>query len=159
MNSAYEISHELTEIDWWRLADVMARAPLCERKPFELATAFRNSYAVVFARSHGRLIGAARATSDGVFYASIFDVVVSPEHQGKGVGRLMVSALIARLPVDKIFLSSVFGKEAFYAKLGFLAHNNAMGLYREPARSEAIGRGVLTGPDTASSFATGRPPS
>ncbi len=97
MTSTYDITHDITGVDWWRLADIMARAPLFERKPFDLAAAFRNSYAVAFARSDGELVGAARATSDGVFYASIFDVIVAPEHQGCGVGRQMLEALCGKV--------------------------------------------------------------
>ncbi len=152
MASNYDITHDITGIDWWRLADIMARAPLFDRKPFDLAMAFRNSYAVVFAHNNGEMVGAARATSDGVFYASIFDAVVAPEHQGCGVGRLMLEALIANLPVERIFLTSVFGKEEFYEKFGFLRQTNAMALYDEPARSDAIARGVLTARHTASSL-------
>ena len=152
MASTYDITHDITGIDWRRLADIMARAPLFERTPSDLAAAFRNSYAAAFAHHDGTLVGAGRATSDGVFYASIFDVVVAPEHQGCGVGRRMVEALLARLPVERIFLTSVPGKQAFYEKLGFLPQTNAMGLYGEPARRDAIARGVLTAHHTASSF-------
>ncbi len=146
MDSTYEITHDISGIDWWRLADIMARTPLFERQPFDLAMAFRNSYAVVFAHQDGDLAGAVRATSDGVFYASVFDAVVAPEHQGRGVGRRMLETLLAGLPVERVFLTSVFGKEGFYEKLGFLRQTNAMGLYGEPARGDAIARGVLSLP-------------
>lgn len=158
MDSTYDITHDISHIDWWRLADIMARAPLFERKPFDLAQAFRNSYAVVFAHNAGELVGTARALSDGVYYASIFDVVVAPEHQGCGVGRLMIDALLIKLPVERVFLTSVFGKEGFYEKFGFLRQTNAMGLYGEPARSDAIARGVLTPPHTASSLGAAKSP-
>ncbi len=150
--STYDITHDFTHIDWWRLADIMARAPLFERKPYELATAFRDSYAAVFAHHNGELVGAARALSDGVYYATIFDVVVAPEHQGCGVGRQMVKALLTKLPVERIFLTSVQGKEGFYERFGFLRQTNAMGLYAEPARGKALASGVLTAVNTANSF-------
>ena len=152
MDSSYEISHDLAAIDWWQLADVMARAPLFTRKPFELARAFRNSDAVVSAHYDGALVGAARALTDGTYYASIFDVVVAPEHQGRGVGRAMVRELLARLPVERVFLTSVFGKEGFYERFGFLAQTNAMGRYLEPARGQALASGVLRAVNTANSF-------
>ncbi|NNE82731.1 MAG: GNAT family N-acetyltransferase [Alphaproteobacteria bacterium] len=158
MDSIYEISHDISGIDWWRLADVMARAPLFERKPFELATAFRNSHAVVFAHHEGNIVGAARAVSDGVYYATIYDVVVAPEHQGCSVGRQMVSALLAKLPVERVFLTSVFGKEGFYERFGFLRQTNAMGRYVEPARGQAIASGVLTAAHTASSLGATKTP-
>jgi hypothetical protein len=42
-----------------------------------------------------------------------------------------------------VFLTSVPGKEGFYARLGFLRQTNAMGWYTEAARAEALARGVL----------------
>ena len=141
--AVFAICHQLHATDWVRLADIMARAPLRERETGQLALAWRNSYAAAFAHAEGRLIGGARAVSDGVYYATIYDVVVDPDWQGQGVGRALVQDLIGRLPVEKIFLTSVPGKEGFYAKLGFLRQTNAMGWYAAPARAEAIARGVL----------------
>lgn len=89
---------------------------------------------------------APRATSDGVYYATVFDVVVACEHQGAGIGRRLMAALLAELPFDKIFLTSVFGKEGFYAKFGFLKQNNAMGRYGPASRAQAVARGILSEP-------------
>ena len=158
MDSTYDITHDISHIDWWQLADIMARAPLFERKPFDLARAFGNSDAVVFAYYEGNLVGAARALSDGAYYASIFDVVVAPEHQGCGVGRRMVGALLAKLPVERVFLTSVFGKEGFYERFGFLSQTNAMGRYVEPARGHALASGVLTAVRTTSSLGATKSP-
>tara|TARA_A100001037_G_scaffold66468_2_gene58727 strand:- start:3335 stop:3631 length:297 start_codon:yes stop_codon:yes gene_type:complete len=87
---------------------------------------------------------AAGATSDDVYYATVFDVVVANAHQGRGVGRMVLQGLLDKLPFDRIFLTSVFGKEGFYEKFGFLSQNNAMGLYDGPALTSAVQRGVLT---------------
>ncbi len=142
----YSVSDDISNIDWWRLANIMADANLFDRKPFDIARAFHGSYASVFTFNADALVGAARATSDGVFFASVFDVVVDPAHQGNGVGRLLMEALLEKLPFDRIFLTSVFGKEGFYEKFGFLSQNNAMGLYTGPALESAVQRGVLTPP-------------
>jgi ribosomal protein S18 acetylase RimI-like enzyme len=142
----FTVSPDLHATDWARLADIMARAPLRVRDPSGLAQAYRNSYAAAFARAGNTLIGGARAVSDGVYYATIYDVAVDPDWQGRGVGRALVQNLIERLPVEKIFLTSVPGKQGFYAKLGFLHQTNAMGWYAAPARAEAIERGVLLAP-------------
>lgn len=138
-----EISFELEGIDWLYLADVYERAPLGRRDPADLERAFRNSYLVCFARRGGRVVGAARVNSDGVYYATIVDVVVDPDCQGHGIGRAMMEALLARLPMGKIFLTSVKGKEGFYRKFGFLAQTNAMALYAAPLREQALASGVL----------------
>lgn len=143
MRSEYRLSDELSTIDWWQLANIMAAANLFDRKAFDIARAFHGSYASVFVHKGDALVAAARATSDGVYYATVFDVVVAPEHQGCGVGRMLVEGLLAKLPFERIFLTSVLGKEDFYAKFGFLRQTNAMGLYEGPALTSAVQRGIL----------------
>lgn len=142
-HDTYRLSEDLSTIDWWRLANIMADANLFNRKPFDIARAFHGSYAAVFAFKDEMLVGAARATSDGVFYASVFDVVVAPDHQGNGVGRMIMERLLERLPFERIFLTSVFGKEPFYEKFEFLEQTNGMGRYTGNALTSALQRGVL----------------
>ena len=148
---AITISHTLHATDWARLADVMARAPLKSRDPGALARAYANSFAAAFAWHGGTLIGGARAVSDGVYYATIFDVAVDPDWQGIGVGRRLVQDLIERLPVEKIFLTSVPGKQGFYGRLGFLRQTNAMGWYAAPLRADAVASGILLAEDDLAS--------
>ncbi len=140
------IRDDLTTVDWWRLAAIMAEANLFDRKPFDIARAYHGSYAWSFVYRGEELIAAARATSDGVYYATVFDVVVAPHEQGTGVGRLLMESLLAKLPFDRVFLTSVPDKKGFYAKLGFLEQTNAMGLYADGARESALQRGVLVAP-------------
>ena len=40
------------------------------------------------------LIGMARATSDHAFNATIWDVLVDPEYQGQGLGRMLVDRMV-----------------------------------------------------------------
>lgn len=145
------LSHDLHAGGWRRLAEIMAAAPLAVRAPAALARAHAASYATVYAWHGDLLIGSARAVSDGIYYATIYDVVVDPAWQGKGVGRRLVQDLIERLPAEKIFLTSVPGKQGFYAKLGFLRQTNAMGWYRADLRAAAIARGVLLADDDLAS--------
>jgi hypothetical protein len=69
-------------VDWDVLADIYARAPLAVRSATEIKRAFANSYLCCFARVDGQPEGAARATSDGVFYATVLDIAVDPGFQG-----------------------------------------------------------------------------
>ena len=137
------ISQDCDTVDWQALADLIENAPLTRRDPADLRRAFANSYAVCFAFSGGQIVGTARAMSDGVYYATVLDVCVHPDHQGRGIGRLVVGKLLERLPSHKVFLTSVPGKEGFYKKLGFLRQTNAMGLYEAEGRQAALARGVL----------------
>lgn len=80
---------------------------------------------VVSGRIDDRLVGFARATSDAVYRAVIWDVVVDPTCQGQGIGRQLVEALIAHpllIAVERVYLMTTF-QQGFYEKLGFV--NNA----------------------------------
>ena len=147
MDTSVTISRTLDHVDWDRLADIFANAPFATRSASDLQKAFTNSYACCFA-SHiynghdGVLVGAARAISDGVYYAVVLDVVVAIEHQGHGIGRKLMEALLGKLPLEKIYLTAPPEKQGFYKKLGFYKHNNAMGRYAHP--EQAFEHGVLS---------------
>jgi GNAT superfamily N-acetyltransferase len=110
MQSEYRLNDELSTIDWWTLGDIMAAANLFDRKAFDIARAFHDSYASVFVHKGDELVVTARATSDGVYYATVFDAVVATEHQGCGVGRMLMEGLLAKPPFERVFLTSGFGK-------------------------------------------------
>lgn len=77
---------------------------------------------VMSARIENHLVGFARATGDGVYRAVIWDVVVDPAYQGRGIGRHLVEALIAHPllnTVERVYLMTTF-KQGFYEKLGFV---------------------------------------
>lgn len=79
------------------------------------------SCSVVSAWEGGRLVAIGRATSDGVFRAVLWDVVVAEEHQGRGLGRLIVQALLASPPVaasERVYLMTT-NSSGFYERLGF----------------------------------------
>lgn len=65
------------------------------------------------------MIGTARAISDGVKQAAIYDVAILPEYQGKGIGKIMMENIMDKLPGCNFILYANVGKEAFYEKLGF----------------------------------------
>ena len=90
------LSDDLRPIDWDRLALIFQRAPLGTRDPAVLRRVFANSGVRCFAWDGPELIGAGRAITDGVRYAVIFDVVLLPEYQGKGIGKEIMAFLIER---------------------------------------------------------------
>ncbi len=81
-----QFSADIDKVSWEELAKVMEQAPLGKRDPKKLEIAFQNSAIRCFVYQAGQLIGAGRAISDGVWRAAIFDVVVLPEYQNKGIG-------------------------------------------------------------------------
>ena len=91
-----------------------------------LEQALPGSCAVAGAFCGGRLIGIARALSDGVSDAYIQDVTVLEEFRGRGIGAKLVTVLtqeLERRKIDWIGLVGVPGTEKFYASLGFEAQD------------------------------------
>ena len=88
----------------------------------QLDAMIANSFAVSAAFDPaGRLLGMARALSDGVSDAYILDVVVRPDHRRQGIGRRLVSALaehLATFGIDWIVCIGVPGTESLYKSAG-----------------------------------------
>jgi len=82
------------------------------------ATAFRNSV-VRLAFDGDKLVGAARAITDGVRCAAVFDVCVLPSHRGRGIGRMVMRALVDALAGQFIILTCDRPLEKMYAEFGF----------------------------------------
>ncbi|PSB10966.1 hypothetical protein C7B62_07520 [Pleurocapsa sp. CCALA 161] len=74
-----------------------------------------------------QLIGFARAVSDGVYQATLLDIMVHPNFQGRGVGKTLVKTLTKQLHAaqitDIILLASPHVTD-FYHQLGFIAQPN-----------------------------------
>ena len=91
------------------------------RSQRELSRMLAGSQAVISAWQDSRLVGFGRATSDGVFRAVLWDVVVAGEHQGRGLGRRIVEALLedpALQGLERTYLMTT-NSSGFYEQLGF----------------------------------------
>ncbi len=70
----------------------------------------------------GRLVAFARAITDGVFRAVVYDVIVDPGLHGRALGRQVMDALLAhpRLAgVESVALYCLPDLVPFYERLGF----------------------------------------
>ena len=79
------------------------------------------SQAAVTAWDGDSLVGFSRATSDGIYRAVLWDVVINTRYQRQGLGRRLVSQLLEapRLRnVERIYLMTT-NSEKFYERLGF----------------------------------------
>lgn len=71
-----------------------------------------------------KLIGMARVIGDGVMYFYIQDLVVSPQFQQKGLGRVIMQEIEKYLAITAkqgatVALLSAKGKESFYTQYGY----------------------------------------
>ena len=80
-----------------------------------------------------RLVGFARAISDGEHRAYIEDVVIDPGYRGQKIGEGLVAALVAEL--GNVHIVSLFcepERVAFYGRNGFRASQTQIMMHREP---------------------------
>jgi hypothetical protein len=80
-------------INWAYLSTVFQRTPSVKRESVKLQETFQNSPIRCFVWDGKELIGAGRAIIDGVRYRVIFDVVLLPEYQGRGIGKQIMISL------------------------------------------------------------------
>lgn len=86
----------------------------------EIDAMLRNTPVYVGAWEAGRLVGFARALTDGVFRALIDDVVVDAAYRGRGVGKDLVQRLLEALePVEEVVLGCAPDVAPFYEARGF----------------------------------------
>ncbi|MDP3507663.1 MAG: GNAT family N-acetyltransferase [Candidatus Melainabacteria bacterium] len=105
------------------------------REPDLIVRALENSLAVVSIWDKDELVGFARATGDKVFNATVWDMVVRPDYQRLGVGRLVMCELLKELDEYSIPLVTLYadpGTDGFYKRFGFLADPSGVrGMFRE----------------------------
>ena len=86
-----------------------------------------NSVEKTIVESRKEVIGFARMTTDRAFVATIWDLVVSPPYQSKGIGTTLVEKLIERVKIDSpgivVNLFAVDDAIKLYQKIGFSAEN------------------------------------
>ncbi|MBP9502462.1 MAG: GNAT family N-acetyltransferase [Candidatus Promineofilum sp.] len=115
-------------IDWEQLtADLRADDFDNGRTPDELRRSFENSAAVAFARYSDRIIGKARALSDGVCNAYVVDVWTCSNYRRQGIGTRLMRLLEEQLEGQHIYLFTD-DAEAFYRTLGYQPQGVGMGI-------------------------------
>jgi predicted GNAT family acetyltransferase len=111
--------HDLAAVDWARLKDDLSADDFDNgRTPDELRRSFENSAVVVFARLGQRVIGKARALSDGVCNAYVVDVWTHSDFRHRGIATRMMGLLADALPGQHIYLFTD-DAEKFYRGLGY----------------------------------------
>ena len=128
----YHWSDSTDSLDWDELAGLYRAAPLGNKTPEGLKTAFGNSMFRCFVYDDGALVGVGRVLADGVDCAYVCDVALLPSHQGTGLGKEIVARLVALSQGHKkIILYAVPGKEPFYRKFGFRRMRTAMAIFQD----------------------------
>lgn len=95
--------------------------------------ALQNGLVNVSALYRGELVGMGRLVGDGAMYWYLQEIIVLPQFQGRGIGRLIVNHLVEYARVNSAsgkFTTvggvSARGKEPFYEKMGFEIISNGI---------------------------------
>lgn len=97
-------------------------------KKEQAVRALENSMHIVGAYDDGRLVGMGRIVGDGAVICYVQDLIVVPDGQHKGIGSMILNALVRYVESLRIEESQMMlclmcakGREAFYEKHGFIA--------------------------------------
>jgi ribosomal protein S18 acetylase RimI-like enzyme len=107
--------------DYRRLRKVVG---LSEKSQAAAEAGLPNTWYAVTIGHRGRTIGMGRVIGDGGTAFQIVDIAVEPEHQGKGLGKQIVAALVDHLRANappSAYVSLIADGDAqfLYAKYGF----------------------------------------
>lgn len=115
------------EIDLYELEELCDAVGWSRRPLRKVKKAIQHSFLVASMweqqGAKRRLVGFARATSDHAFNATIWDVVVHPDFQSKGLGKALMKFMIKKLRSEDISNITLFADPQvvdFYRRLGFL---------------------------------------
>lgn len=80
---------------------------------------FINSTLVISAWDNDRLVGTVRVLSDKIIRSIIYDLVIDPEYQNKGIGQELVKRCIEHFPDSEWLVQTTKEISSYYEKLGF----------------------------------------
>ena len=95
--------------------------------PNRLYSAIKNSEYVMSVWNNDELIGLISAISDGAINVFITYILVKPEYQKQGVGKIMMNDFCKHFKgYGRRILSTELDKEAYYNKFGFVVDGIVM---------------------------------
>lgn len=119
--TSLEISFDPSRLDFQATSDLLKGAYWGRQRTDETnRRAFANSICAI-ALIDGKQAGFARASGDRAVFARISDVIVWPEHRGKGVGKALVQALLDHPEFGSVsaWMLNTSDAHQLYARFGF----------------------------------------
>lgn len=118
----YTTHHENPEIeDYRRLRRICGLTP---RSAAAAEAGLPNTVFAVIIRHAGHAIGMGRIVGDGALFLHIVDIAIDPDHQGRGLGKVVMAALMAHVAANapaEVHVSLIADGDAhrLYAQFGF----------------------------------------
>jgi predicted GNAT family acetyltransferase len=119
---AEEITYRtnLDDVDWAALNAAYAADDFDNgRTDEQLQASFENSYSAVIAYAGDRIIGTARALSDGICNAYVVDVWTLTPYRRRGIARRMMALVTDPLRGQHVYLFTEPETVPFYRELGY----------------------------------------
>tara|TARA_B100001250_G_C19414170_1_gene620360 strand:- start:164 stop:640 length:477 start_codon:yes stop_codon:yes gene_type:complete len=94
-----------------------------KRSTKDIKKMLSNSVVVVSVWKDNTMIGFGRATSDEIYRAVLWDIVVDKQHQNSGIGKIIVNSILENnliAEAERIYVMTT-NFETFYSKMGFLS--------------------------------------
>jgi len=124
INIYLEVNNSINLYDLEKLCDSVGwvRRPIKKVK-IAIDNSFLITYLFYYTDNKKNIIGFARATSDNAFNATIWDVVIHPNFQKQGLGKLLMQQIVKQLRYYDISTITLFADPqvvTFYKHLGFI---------------------------------------
>jgi N-acetylglutamate synthase-like GNAT family acetyltransferase len=139
-NTQIQFSDRKSGIDLEQLQQLFSLSAFWakERNLQDLEIAIANSEPVITVWNREQLIGFARANSDGIYRATIWDVAIHPDYQKQGLGSKLVETVLSHprmCRVERVYLMTTH-QQRFYERIGFQTNSTTtMVLYNQDTTS------------------------
>ncbi len=145
--SQIQFSQSHADIDLYQLQELFNLTAFWAkgRSIKDWGIAIVNSEPVISIWDRELLIGFARATSDGIYRATIWDVVIHPDYQGNGLGSKLVETVLSHprmQKVERVYLMTT-NQQEFYEKIGFQVNNTTTMVLRNHSNYDAFMTGEI----------------
>jgi ribosomal protein S18 acetylase RimI-like enzyme len=82
------------------------------------------------------LVGFVRVLTDETLFATVWNMIVKPEYQKHGIGKMLMDKCLEKYPTVHFFLMADDDVVGFYEKSGFKLHK--YGMYLEKGRKVCV---------------------
>ena len=87
---------------------------------------FINSALVISAWDNERLVGTVRVLSDKIIRSIIYDLLVDPEYQNRGIGKELVKRCVEHYLNSEWLVQTEERISGYYEKIGFKVYNDVV---------------------------------
>lgn len=129
MIMGYSIKTTKDDVDYNAVNDILKSYGMSNDDVEIRKKIFLNSYAVSFLYDDNKLIGCARALSDGYSEAAVYNIALAKEYHGQGLGRMLIESIIEQVKQCNIILYTHPQTIAMYEKFGFRRQKSGMAIY------------------------------